>query len=207
VIPYRFSKRDAVILSGIVGLAQNAERETARKTVNEVITATLERFSKEQLVDLFRNFIFMGLSVESNARDFMEAYFISETDMHPHDAEKLNLPTLWGALYGVGLAAGVDSNKACEGCAFRLGTHANQSPGTTVDADSCVHGYWSDDPFWCHEDLKDGQPTKKCVGYALKKSGILGQGKVKKGSEEKCHTLKPPDTPGTAKQARKPQDH
>ena len=70
--------------------------------------------------------------------------------MHPQLAEKINLPTLFGALHGVVLAAGVKSDKTCGGCAFRLGTPANQSPITTGDADWYFHPGEGD--CLCHED-------------------------------------------------------
>jgi hypothetical protein len=93
----------------------------------------------------------------------IELLLIAEGGMHPHEAERVNLPTLFGAPNGVLLAQGVDQTKTCGGCAFRLGTCANQSPSTTCDADWCSGG---EDHFMCHEDLDEaGNPTRKCTGF------------------------------------------
>lgn len=86
-----------------------------------------------------------------------------EHGMHPYSAEKINLPSLFGAMNGVLLAAKVDPKGACHGCAYRLGTAANQSPCTSLDAEYTLQNL---DPFMCHADLDDkGEPTRPCVGH------------------------------------------
>ncbi|OWK35167.1 hypothetical protein FRUB_10009 [Fimbriiglobus ruber] len=94
--------------------------------------------------------------VENN-REMAELLLITEGGLSPDEAAKANLPTLFGALGGILLTEGVDQAKTCGGCAFRLGTCANQSPSTTCDADWCSHPGEQD--FMCHEDLDDqGNP-------------------------------------------------
>lgn len=83
---------------------------------------------------------------------------------HPHTAEQANLPTMFGALQGVVLAATVDPRGTCAGCAYRLGTPANTSPVTTSDAIYCRQEL---SRFYCHADLDDqGNPVRTCVGHA-----------------------------------------
>jgi hypothetical protein len=120
---------------------------------------------REALADLFAEFIGLANSVADNCREMVELLLITEGGMHPHTAEKANLPTIGGALAGVGLAAGLDTSTMCSGCAFRPGTPANQSPVTTLDADCLSHP--GEEPFWCHHDMNDrGEPTKACAGFA-----------------------------------------
>lgn len=64
------------------------------------------------------------------------------------------------------IAEGIAQDETlCGGCAFRLGTAANQSPITTIDADDCAHP--GEQPFMCHETLDDnGNPQEACGGFA-----------------------------------------
>jgi hypothetical protein len=52
----------------------------------------------------------------------------------------------------------------CATCAFREGCMSNQMASTGVMALNCVLGI---DPaqFACHHGMKEGNPTKLCVGY------------------------------------------
>lgn len=129
----------------------------------EVLTAMKGRIGADAILALFSQFIGLANSVIANNREMAEMLLITEGNLHPHQAEKVNLPTLFGALNGTLLAKGVDQSKTCGGCAFRVGTCANQSPSTTCDADWCKDG---GEQFMCHEDLDDrGNPTRKCTGY------------------------------------------
>jgi hypothetical protein len=114
------------------------------------------------LAHLFANFIGLANSVESNARSFLEVTAIVDAGMHPHSAEGLNFPSIDGALNGVRVA--IEPVKGmCGGCAFRLGTHANQSPCTTADA---LYALQSPLAFRCHAELdEDGEPTLECAGF------------------------------------------
>lgn len=131
----------------------------------------LERYVRERgqpaLVRLFSQFIGLANSVVANNREMIEMFAITECGLYPHDARKVNLPTLFGALLGVDLATGVNQRKACGGCAYRIGTPANQSPITTCDAEYCAD---EGTQFMCHEHMDpNGEPTRRCVGHAAKR--------------------------------------
>lgn len=128
----------------------------------EVLAKMLDEVGPAGLVEAFAQFIGLANSVVSNSHDFLELAAIVHGDMHPYQAEKINFPTIFGALMGVPLAE-FGCDQACHGCAFRLGSAANQSPATTVDADWCGHP--GEQPFMCHEDMDKGEPTKICQGW------------------------------------------
>lgn len=134
-----------------------------------VLTRYLEEHGQEKLIDLFAQFMGLATSVVANNREMCELILI-EAGMNFMQAEKANLPTIFGALQGVRLANGVNQDKVCHGCAFRLGSCANQSPITTTDAHYCVI---EDTDFLCHEDLDDnGKPLHKCRGFGQARKGI-----------------------------------
>lgn len=117
----------------------------------------------DALKELFVQFIGLANSVVANNREMVELLLITEGGLHPHTVHQANLPTLFGALNGIVLTEGIDQNKTCNGCAFRQGTCANQSPCTSIDADLCA-----DDgtKFYCHEHLDaSGVPHRKCTGF------------------------------------------
>jgi hypothetical protein len=154
---YSLSKADAEWLAGLVGLPVDVRAE--------VLTKYAAQLGMEALVNLFAQFIGLANSVVSNSADAIEVFAIIEGDMHPYTSEKLNLPTIFGACNGAIIAHGIDASQLCAGCAFRLGTFANQSASTTCDADWCSHP--GETPFMCHMDLDDqGEPTKGCAGFA-----------------------------------------
>jgi hypothetical protein len=150
---YQLSDADAETLKGIVLLPDEFRRRL------------LAKLPKADLVHLFSQMIGLANSVVANNREMIELEGIISGELHPDKAHEINLPTLFGALCGVALANAVDGNKTCGGCAYRLGTPANQSPVTTCDADWCDKGGGHD--FMCHEDLDDsGNPKHICRGYA-----------------------------------------
>ncbi len=157
-IDYEISNKDASELLGAVLLPHEFRLLVLTKYAEEHGTAAL--------ANLFSQFIGLANSVIANSHDAVELFLICEADFHPYEAEKVNFPTLFGALNGVKLANGVDQTNCCHGCAFRHGSLANQSPSTTVDADWCL----SDDlQFWCHENMdKNDKPTRKCVGFQVR---------------------------------------
>jgi len=105
-----------------------------------ILKKFLEKHNPEELAELFSQFIGMANSIEENTREFIELYLVTECGHTDRTAAMINLPT------------------------FRLGTFANQSPVTSLDAK------WSsetDCKFMCHEDLDEhNEPTKPCAGYA-----------------------------------------
>lgn len=119
-------------------------------------------------------FIGLAASVYANARDFMHGAIVCEVGHDPNYVEKWNFPTLTGALLGCRTAHGVDQDGLCEGCAFRHGTHANQSEVTNLDARGLVPV--GEDPFFCHLDLStDGTPTRACVGWARSRRAAMAE--------------------------------
>ena len=84
--------------------------------------------------------------------------------MHPHQAEKLNMPSVPGALAGIGLARGIDPVPLCHGCAFRQGSIANQCWPTVCDAGDC--SLPEEAAFLCHEVPDPEQPpATACRGF------------------------------------------
>jgi hypothetical protein len=153
---YRIDPQIARDILGIVTVPADIRRE--------VLCWFRDKYGNEALLDLFAQFIGMANSVAENSREAVETLLVTEGGMQPHEAEKVNLPTMFGALSGILLTEGVDQAKTCGGCAFRLGTWANQSPSTTYDADWCSNP--GEDDFHCHENLDvGGNPTRKCTGF------------------------------------------
>lgn len=60
--------------------------------------------------------------------------------------------------------APMDLPEMCLTCAFRQGCMTNQMAATGKVALDCVLGI-DKDRFACHHGMKEGQPSKLCVGY------------------------------------------
>jgi hypothetical protein len=156
-VDYNLTAHEANELSGVVLLPM------------DIRVTLLDQYRKshgtDALVQLFANFIGMANSVVENSKDSLWLLGVTAAKLSDREAENINVPTLFGALNGVKLAARVDQNKTCSGCAFRLGSLANQSPSTTCDAEHCVE--FGEDRFMCHEDMNENdQPTRVCGGFA-----------------------------------------
>ena len=89
-------------------------------------------------------------------------------------AEKRERPSRHGAILGQALlalmeagqaASTLDPSQRCATCAFRPGM-TNQMAATGLQALHCTIGTDPDD-FACHHGMKDGEPTKLCVGYLI----------------------------------------
>lgn len=151
---YRISVRDAEELKGISTLPHEFRLKRLRQLFTEHPDAALELFSQ---------FIGLANSVVENNREMAEYVLIGYGHVWPQEAQKINLPTIFGALNGIAIAASVNQRKTCVECAFRLGTAANQSPSTTCDVEWVIG---CDEKFMCHLDLdQDGEPTKHCAGF------------------------------------------
>ena len=151
---YKIAPRDADELKGISGLPHEFRLLRLQQLFADRPAKALELFSQ---------FIGLANSVIANNREAAEMILILEGNMWPQSAEKANLPTIFGALNGIGLAASVNQRKTCHSCAFRLGTCANQSPITTCDVQYVAE---NDDRFMCHLDMNENdEPTKVCAGY------------------------------------------
>ncbi len=85
-----------------------------------------------------------------------------------------DLPSRHGKLLGETLAAIADAGRfpeapdLCATCAFRRGSLPNQIAATGKEALDIVLGIDTAD-FACHHGMKDGSPTKLCVGALLAK--------------------------------------
>lgn len=162
---YAMSDHEADQLKGIALLPHDIRREA--------LALYASSHGRDALINLFSQFIGMANSVVANSREMAELLLITEGKLHPYEAEKVNTPTIFGALCGVSLANGVNQKKTCGGCAYRLGTMANQSPSTTSDADWCIEDGWHGAQpydFLCHERLDEkGNPTTVCLGHAQRK--------------------------------------
>jgi hypothetical protein len=155
---YDLSPAARDVLMGAVGLPLDIRRLALNRLMSDV--------GREGLIDAFAQFIGLANSVVENNREMVEIILITEGGMTDRAAEKANLPTIFGALNGLKIAEGVDVSKTCEGCAFRVGTPANQSASTTCDADWCGHP--GEARFLCHAEGLDerGEPTQACAGWA-----------------------------------------
>lgn len=130
----------------------------------ECLSYYLEKNGSRSLVDLFAQFIGMANSVAENCAEMSDQVLIEECGVHPDKFVSVNLPTIIGACQGVMIASKCDPVGACYGCAYRLGSIANQSPIATSDAECMAHDQKG---FLCHAHLDDqGEPTKVCVGHA-----------------------------------------
>lgn len=153
---YSMSRSDATDLAGIAQLDLAMRREA--------LSSYLQKNGSQRLVELMAQFIGMANSVAENCAEMSDQVLIEECGVHPDKFTSVNLPTIIGACQGVLIASKCDSKGACHGCAYRLGSIANQSPITTCDAEFMAHDRKG---FMCHAHLDEqGEPTKVCVGHA-----------------------------------------
>lgn len=128
----------------------------------------------DALRDLFAEFIAAANAVADNCREHAANEFLAQgvsNDPYLHD--KINMPSIAGAMQGIIVAATVDPKGACAGCAYRLGTIANQCLATTTDAINCGDGSVD---FQCHEHLDGkGNPTRRCIGFARTLKAALAE--------------------------------
>lgn len=132
----------------------------------KVLAKYLKQHGPLALLSMFVEFIGAANSIAENCQTWLGDFLIAEgVNADPYIHEKVNSPCIAGAMHGVILSSKVDAAKACGGCAYRLGSIANQCLVTTTDAEYVV----GDCDFMCHEHLDaKGEPTRKCVGHALR---------------------------------------
>ncbi|MEE1917969.1 hypothetical protein V0R52_16395 [Pseudomonas asiatica] len=153
---YSMSPDDALLIAGIGQHGLDLRRIMVRQV--------LEQHGAERLVEMLAQFIGMANSVAANCAEMSDMVLIHECGVHPDKFESVNLPTIFGACQGVQIANKCDPAGACHGCAYRLGSIANQSPITTSDAEFMAHDRKG---FMCHADLGErGEPLRVCVGHA-----------------------------------------
>ena len=151
-----------------------------RQLLQEVVCASnredrvemLLRFGTEAgartLLELVADLVTLADQVIENGREHAVDLLIQETGLHPYEAEKLNYPSLKGALIGLEAAERVPAHarsRTCPGCAYRAGSVANQCFTTQSDTDSVLE---SGDVFLCHArgvDEVSGEPTRPCIGH------------------------------------------
>lgn len=117
----------------------------------------LQRNDKEEPAVIIANILAMSQSVISNISDELERELISSGKMS--NDQRLNMPSLAGAAMGSKMA---NTEKGKCGCAFKLGSFANQCEATVFSAGL-------GDEFFCHQKGK----KKLCKGWIRAK----GQGK------------------------------
>lgn len=151
---YSLTRPDADTLAAALVLPTDARAE--------FLADYLARFGPDDLLNLFAQALGMANSVVANNREAIELFGICEGTLHPHNAHQINLPTMLGAAQGARIAR--DAKGMCGGCAFRLGTTANQSPITTIDAEDCAR---DGTPFLCH-DVEPGERIRAaCRGFVV----------------------------------------
>jgi hypothetical protein len=122
----------------------------------------------EALLELFADMTELSEQVIDNGKQHAIDTLIQETDLHPYSAEKLNYPSLKGALVGLKQADRVPKHareRVCMGCAYRAGTVANQCFDTQQDTDLVLE---SAKNFLCHArgtDEATGEPMRPCIGH------------------------------------------
>lgn len=99
-------------------------------------------------------------SISGNCRDWLELAAIVHGNAHPYQAEKLNVPTLLGALSSAIVVPRVDDSECCATCAFRVGSPANQTEAVAQDVMLTLE---SGEMFYCHDG--DDAPKHPCRGF------------------------------------------
>lgn len=117
--------------------------------------------TKSELESLLRETLNLAQSLSDNCEEWLTLTAICETDIHPHDAEMLNVPTLKGALKAAILIPAVECDRMCHTCAFRVGSIANQSAIVAGDVDYAFDEHVI---FYCH-DIDDESKAKACAGF------------------------------------------
>lgn len=154
---YSLSATDAGWLSGMVVSPEEFRKMALAKYAKEN--------GQEALINLFAQFIGAAESVVHNCHETIDLHLICEGLARPDRREdRLNLPTMFGAMLGAKLAS--DPKGACATCAFRIGTRANQCETTVCDAEWCASP--GERPFFCHEGIADGdEPNTPCAGFVV----------------------------------------
>lgn len=169
-VDYSLTPAQAEFIREVSEVAQPARARLIRGRMTTHATLAL---AAAELSEMLAAMVGLAASLSENGREMVELVLVVEGGMHPSTAEKANLPTLEGALAGIALADGIDAARLCAGCAFRMGTPANQSPVTTADAGECAEP--GEEAFYCHEEFNaDGSPAKACAGFALRRAALRG---------------------------------
>lgn len=147
--PYDIGRADAIYLAAML------KGETS-----------LPRRTNAELVNLLRQTLLLSKSIGENCREWLELCAIIHGDVHPYQAEKLNIPTVEGALAAAIVIPGVSCEGMCATCAFRVGSPANQTENTAEDIMGCLD---DGEPFYCHDVEDPAQSKKPCRGFIAAK--------------------------------------
>lgn len=134
----------------------------------EILLRYAVKEGAEALLELFADLTELSEQVVENGKQHAIDLLIQETDLHPYSAEKLNYPSLKGALVGLKQADRVPKHareRVCMGCAYRAGTVANQCFDTQQDTDLVLENA---ENFLCHArgiDEVSGEPIRPCIGH------------------------------------------
>jgi hypothetical protein len=126
----------------------------------------------EWVLRLFNDTIGMANSVTDNSHEMVKFVALMNADLHQQDVDKISLPSMLGAAMGAAAAALCEDVKVCDGCAFKIGSIANQCVPTQADV---RHITADDGRFLCHVDgLEGDKPTQACKGWAVvqKRGGV-----------------------------------
>lgn len=155
---YQLDVVDAVALKNMVAMSTDCRRQA--------IGTYLDTYGIAATLNLFVQSLGMANSVVQNCRKAAELFVSENTDVHPYIAAQISLPTMLGACMGASLNAKCHllPSAACHGCAYRIGSIANQSESATDDA---AYALIDRKGFMCHAELdNEGDPVRVCVGHA-----------------------------------------
>jgi hypothetical protein len=153
---YEFTEKEMRVVGGFHLLPHRTRLEEMAK-----FFANRDIF---EIMRMFSNYIDMAETVILNTREQYEVFAIAGGNLHPNDADKVNVPSILGAINGLKIAGDLDPAKFCHGCAFRKSSVANTCLTTVADTEYCSQ---EGQTFMCHENLdpKTGEPTQKCRGF------------------------------------------
>lgn len=140
-----------------------------------IVEQAARGMTKHELGEVLIHLVELSEQVIGNAEEHAIGMLIAEGNMHPHQAEKINFPSLKGAALGLAAAECVAADarqRLCDGCAYRQGTVANQCMPTQTDAQWAID---LDHDFSCHingYDEATDTSTQPCVGHVHAKRGV-----------------------------------
>ena len=154
---YALSRKDSEYLASVTLMPSDMRLELLRRY--------RKKNGQDALLKLFVEFIGLANSVEHNVYKRIQSIAVEYLNMPTVDAERLNLPTILGALDGSGIAVDNPTKGMCGGCAFRRGSTANECLSTVLDALESVRN--KDQRFMCHgKGFSDGKATRLCAGFS-----------------------------------------
>lgn len=128
---------------------------------HELLTKWRKQFGVKYVDSLFVKFLAVSKSVGEGVPKAVTTYLVREHEYTANQANRMNLPSIHGALIGAAIAQ-EPCKGMCADCAYRKGSLPNMSFATTYEAQFKDDGV----PFMCHHHMDDNdEPTKVCAGY------------------------------------------